>query len=150
MRWLLVILFFAYIYVELAVFIQVAEVVGLFTAILLIVISSLVGLSLVRNKGFRTLVLVQQKIRDGENPATEMLKSVSLIIAGLLLLVPGFITDILGLVLLLPPLQKYLLLKFMPHMRFSRGTGYQQHQGHTFEGEYQRKDDDNNLPGSGS
>lgn len=82
----------------------------------------------------------------GENPAAEMIKSVSLIIAGLLLLLPGFFTDFLGLLLLLPPVQKHLTVKLMPHLRFSRmpgggfsaGTGG----GNTFDGEYQRKDDE--------
>ncbi|SUH40288.1 suppresses F exclusion of bacteriophage T7 [Salmonella enterica subsp. enterica] len=49
-----------------------------------------------------------------------MIKSVSLIIAGLLLLLPGFFTDFLGLLLLLPPVQKHLTLKLLPHLRFSR------------------------------
>ncbi|HEP0535782.1 TPA: FxsA family protein, partial [Escherichia coli] len=86
------------------------------------------------------------KMAAGENPAAEMIKSVSLIIAGLLLLLPGFFTDFLGLLLLLPPVQKHLTVKLMPHLRFSRmpgggfsaGTG----SGNTFDGEYQRKDDD--------
>lgn len=52
-----------------------------------------------------------------------MIKSVSLIIAGLLLLLPGFFTDFLGLLLLLPPVQKHLTVKLMPHLRFSRMPG---------------------------
>lgn len=63
---------------------------------------------------------MQQKMAAGENPAAEMIKSVSLIIAGLLLLLPGFFTDFLGLLLLLPPVQKHLTVKLMPHLRFSR------------------------------
>ena len=82
----------------------------------------------------------------GENPAAEMVKSVSLIIAGLLLLLPGFFTDFLGLLLLLPPVQKHLTVKLMPHLRFSRmpggGFGASAGGGNTFDGEYQRKDDD--------
>ena len=81
---------------------------------------------------------MQQKMAAGESPAAEMIKSVSLIIAGLLLLLPGFFTDFLGLLLLLPPVQKHLTMKLMPHLRFSRmpgggfsaGTGG----GETFEG----------------
>ncbi len=88
---------------------------------------------------------MQQKMAAGESPAAEMIKSVSLIIAGLLLLLPGFFTDFLGLLLLLPPVQKHLTMKLMPHLRFSRmpgggfsaGTGG----GETFEGEFQRKDE---------
>lgn len=81
----------------------------------------------------------------GENPAAEMIKSVSLIIAGLLLLLPGFYR-LPRSSTLLPPVQKHLTVKLMPHLRFSRmpcggfsaGTGG----GNTFDGEYQRKDDD--------
>lgn len=51
----------------------------------------------------------------GENPAAEMVKSVSLIIAGLWHLLPGF-SDFLGLLLLLPPVQ-HLTVKLMPHLR---------------------------------
>lgn len=75
-------------------------------------------MSLVRNQGFKNFVLMQQKMAAGENPAAEMIKSVSLIIAGLLLLLPGFFTDFLGLLLLLPPVQKHLTVKLMPHLRF--------------------------------
>ena len=86
---------------------------------------------------------MQQKLAAGESPAAEMIKSVSLIIAGLLLVLPGFFTDFLGLLLLLPPVQKHLTLKLMPHLRFSRmpGGGFSTGPGNTFEGEYQRKDD---------
>lgn len=146
MRWLPIILVFLYIYIEITVFMHVVDLLGLLMAILLVIFTSAIGLSLVRNQGFKNVLLVQQKMRDGENPAAEVLKSVSLMLAGLLLLVPGFVTDILGLLLLLPPLQKYLVAKCVPRMRFGRGNT---EQGRTFEGEYQRKDDDNNLPGGG-
>lgn len=46
-------------------------------------------MSLVRNQGFKNFLLMQQKMAAGESPAAEMIKSVSLIIAGLLLLLPG-------------------------------------------------------------
>ena len=59
--------------------------------------------------------------------------------------IEGFVTDFLGLLLLLPPVQKHLTMKLLPHLRFSRmpgggfsaGTGG----GETFDGEFQRKDD---------
>ena len=68
-------------------------------------------------------MLMQQKLAADESPADEMIKSVSLIISGFLLLLPGFFTDLLGLLLLLPPVQKHLTLKLMSHLRFSRGPG---------------------------
>ena len=132
MRWLPFIAIFLYVYIEISIFIQVAHVLGVLLTLVLVIFTSVIGMSLVRNQGFKNFVLMQQKMAAGENPAAEMIKSVSLIIAGLLLL--------------LPPVQKHLSVKLMPHLRFSRmpgggfsaGTGG----GNTFDGEYQRKDDD--------
>ncbi|EIG1884524.1 FxsA family protein [Escherichia coli] len=160
MRWLPFIAIFLYVYIEISIFIQVAHVLGVLLTLVLVIFTSVIGMSLVRNQGFKNFVLMQQKMAAGENPAAEMIKSVSLIIAGLLLLLPGFFTDFLGLLLLLPgfftdflglllllpPVQKHLTVKLMPHLRFSRmpgggfsaGTGG----GNTFDGEYQRKDDE--------
>ncbi|OAV84694.1 hypothetical protein PTTG_11378 [Puccinia triticina 1-1 BBBD Race 1] len=88
---------------------------------------------------------MQQKMAAGESPAAEMIKSVSLIIGGILLIIPGFFTDFLGLLLLFPPVQKLLTLKLMPHLRFNRmpGGGFSTGPGNgeTFDGEFQRKDD---------
>ncbi len=85
--------------------IKVAAVLGVAVTLLLVVFSSCVGISLVRNQGMKTFVQMQQKLAAGESPAAEMVKSVSLVLAGFLLLIPGFFTDFLGLLLLLPPVQ---------------------------------------------
>jgi UPF0716 protein FxsA len=80
-----------------------------------------------------------------------MVKSVSLVLAGFLLLIPGFFTDFLGLLLLLPAVQKSLTLKLIPHLAVYRtGAWHQQGDaanGHTFDGEFQRKDDDRSALG---
>lgn len=118
MRWLPLLPFSLYVYIEISIFIQVAHVLGVLLTLVLVIFTSVIGMSLVRNQGFKNFVLMQQKMAAGENPAAEMIKSVSLIIAGLLLLLPGFFTDFLGLLLLLPPVQKHLTVKLMPHLRF--------------------------------
>ncbi|AJZ87772.1 FxsA family protein [Cedecea neteri] len=145
MRWIPLIAVFLYVYIEISLFIQVAHVLGVFMTLILVIFTSVIGLSLVRNQGFKNLMLMQQKMATGESPAAEMIKSVSLIMAGILLLLPGFFTDFLGLLLLLPPVQKHLTLKLMPHLRFSRmpGGGFSagNEGGNTFDGEFQRKDD---------
>ncbi|MDX6019676.1 FxsA family protein [Scandinavium sp. V105_16] len=144
MRWIPFIAFFLYVYIEISIFIQVAHVLGVLLTLILVIFTSIIGMSLVRNQGFKNLVMMQQKMQAGESPAAEMIKSVSLIISGLLLILPGFFTDFLGLLLLLPPVQKHLTLKLMPHLRFVRtpGGGFTAGNagGDTFEGEYQRKD----------
>lgn len=143
MRWLPLLLIFLLTYIEISLFIHVADVLGVAMTLLLVVFTSCLGVSLVRNQGMKTLVQMQQKMAAGESPAAEMVKSVSLLLAGFLLLIPGFLTDFLGLLLLLPLVQKSLTLKLMPHLNIWRsgsGPSASSSGGNTFEGEYQRKD----------
>ena len=144
-RWIPFIAIFLYVYIEISLFIQVAHVIGVFLTLVLVIFTSVIGMSLVRNQGLKNFLLMQEKMAAGESPAAEMVKSVSLILSGFLLLLPGFFTDFLGLLLLLPPVQKHLTLKLLPHLRFTRtpGGGFRTDAsaGNTFEGEYQRKDD---------
>ena len=146
MRWIPLIAIFLYVYIEISIFIQVAHVFGVLLTLVLVIFTSVIGMSLVRNQGFKNFVLMQQKMEAGESPAAEMVKSVSLILAGLLLLLPGFFTDFLCLLLLLPPVQKHLTMKLLPHLHFSRmpGGGFSASNdgGQTFDGEYQRKDEE--------
>ncbi|ACR67619.1 membrane protein FxsA [Edwardsiella ictaluri] len=151
MRWLPFILIFFYVYIEISIFIKVAAVLGVALTLLLVILTSCLGASLVRNQGMKTLMQMQQKLAMGESPAAEMIKSVSLVMAGLLLLLPGFCTDLLGLLLMLPLVQKRLALKLLPYFRIYRSSGPGDGGGfgggpggggHTFDGEFERKDDD--------
>jgi len=139
-RWLPFLVLFILAWIEISLFIQVAHVLGVLLTMLLVVFSSCIGISLVRNQGIKNFMLMQQKLAAGESPAAEMVKSVSLILAGFLLLLPGFFTDFLGLLLLLPSVQKHLTLKLMPHLRVWRGPGAGPDSGFTMDGEYERKD----------
>lgn len=143
MRWLPLLLLFLLAYIEITLFIKVAHVMGVAITLLLVIFTSCVGVSLVRNQGMKTIMQMQQKLAQGESPAVEMVKSVSLVLAGFLLLIPGFFTDFLGLMLLLPPVQKSLTLKLMPHLNIYRtghGGGAEPSTGNTFDGEFQRTD----------
>ncbi len=146
MRWLPFLAVFLLIYIEITLFIKVAAVVGVLVTMLLVIFTSCIGVSLVRNQGLKNFMLMQQKLAAGESPASEMVKSVSLILAGFLLLIPGFFTDFIGLLLLLPPVQKVLTLRLMPHLNVYRSGGTAATRddtaGRIIEGEYQRKDDD--------
>ncbi|GFN46569.1 FxsA family protein [Candidatus Regiella insecticola] len=142
MRWLPFIVIFSLAYIEISLFIKVAAVLGVAITLLLIIFTSCVGISLVRNQGIKTLIQMRQRLATGESPAQEMVKSVSLILAGFLLLIPGFFTDFLGLLLLLPLVQKLLIIKLMPHLNiYSSATTGSSRTGEIFDGEYQRKDD---------
>jgi UPF0716 protein FxsA len=141
-RWLPLIVIFALAWIEITLFIQVAHALGVLMTMLLVIFTSALGVSLVKNQGMKNFMLMQEKLARNESPAEEMIKSVSLIIAGFLLLLPGFFTDLLGLLLLLPPVQKLLTLRLMPHLRVWRGPGAGPDSGFTVDGEYERKDND--------
>jgi len=141
-RWIPLLVFFVLAWIEISLFIQVAHVMGVLMTMLLVVFTSCIGVSLVKNQGMKNFMLMQEKLARNESPATEMIKSVSLIIAGFLLLLPGFFTDLLGLLLLLPPVQKHLTLKLMPHLRVWRGPGAGPDSGYTMDGEFERKNSD--------
>ncbi len=121
-------------------FIEVAHALGVIMTLILVIITSCVGISMIRNEGMKNFLIMQQKLAKGENPAAEMVKSVSLIIAGFLLLLPGFFTDFLGLLLLLPVIQKHLTVKLMPWLRVWPSSGAGSDGGYTIDGEFERKE----------
>lgn len=146
MRWLPLILICLLIYIEAVIFVHVASAIGVFMTLVLVVLTSCLGVSLVRNQGMRNLSLIQQKIQAGESPAAEMIKSVSLVLAGILLVLPGFFTDFLGLLLLLPPVQKLLVSRVLPFIRVYQPrmnpfAGNAANRGNVYEGEFERRGD---------
>ncbi len=143
MRWLPFVLMFILAWVEISIFIEVAHVFGVLFTLLLVIFTSAIGISLVKNQGFKNFRLMQEKLVRNENPASEVTRGLSLFIAGFLLVIPGFFTDFLGMLLLLPPIQKRLTHKFMPFISVwgNRG-GAANDAGYTVEGEFERKEND--------
>ncbi|PVF76154.1 hypothetical protein CSC18_0002 [Klebsiella aerogenes] len=91
-------------------------------------------------------MLMQQKMAAGESPAAEMIKKRVADYRRAAAVDPGLLYRLPRLLLLLPPVQKLMTLKLMPYLRFSRmpGGGFSAGAGNgdTFEGEFQRKDDE--------
>lgn len=146
MRWFPFILLCLLIYIEAVIFVRVAESIGVLTTLISVVLTSCLGISLVKSQGIKNLLLIRQKLADGENPAEEMIKNVALVIAGILLILPGFFTDFLGLLLLFSPIQKLIVMKLMPYIHFySAGAANDNFnrpsKGQTYEGEFDRKSD---------
>ncbi|WP_185984179.1 FxsA family protein [Aureimonas mangrovi] len=90
---------------EIAVFIAVGSEIGVGWTLLLIVASMLVGILLVRRQSFSTLQAARAQARAGNVPAREMAHGAMIVFAGILLILPGFITDVLGLLLMVPPIR---------------------------------------------
>ncbi|EJL6262814.1 membrane protein FxsA [Vibrio cholerae] len=151
---ILLFLFIAVPVIEIALFIQVGGVLGVWPTIALVLLTAIVGASLVRSQGLQTLLAVQQRLAQGQLPAQQILEGVMLAVAGVLLLTPGFFTDILGMLVLLPAPRAYLAKQLMSRVVVGNihasGAGFEQpnpfHEranpnGTTYEGEFERKDD---------
>lgn len=104
----LLLLFIGLPIAEIATFIRVGDVIGLWPTLLAIVGTGVLGTVLVRAQGLRTLRQVQASLDRGETPVAELFTGLALLLAGVLLLLPGFITDALGFLLLVPPLRRSL------------------------------------------
>jgi UPF0716 protein FxsA len=88
---------------EVYVIFRVGEEIGLLWTVLLLVASSMIGVRLVRSQGRAVLRNFQAAIRAGRPPAREALDGALVFVGGALLIAPGFITDVIGAVLLVPP-----------------------------------------------
>ena len=102
--------------IEIYLFIQVGGAIGALPTVALVVITALVGVSLLRAQGLQTMAKFQQRVAQGEMPADTMLEGAALLFGGALLLTPGFLTDAIGFLCLLPvtrrPLVRWLISNF--------------------------------------
>ena len=92
--------------VEIAVFLQVAAWIGVLNTLALMVAISVCGAWLVKRQGIGTLARMRVELDDGRIPTGPMTDGGLLAAAGFLLLVPGFVTDVFGLALLVPPVRR--------------------------------------------
>lgn len=94
--------------VELAVILQVGDVVGAGWTIALLVVDSVVGAVIVRREGRRAWQAFREAVGAGRWPADEVAQGALVLVGGALLLTPGFVTDVMGLAFVLPPTRALL------------------------------------------
>jgi len=132
---------------EIYLLIKVGGIIGAIPTVFMVVFTAVLGAILLRHQGLYTLAKVQTALARGELPTVAMLEGAVLLISGALLLTPGFFTDILGFLGLIPALRRWLILKVVERgiiatMGPRRGPGPSGQQGpRTLEGEYRREDD---------
>jgi len=159
------ILFIVIPLVELYFIIVVGEMIGAFWTIVLVLLTAVIGVNLLRVQGMSTLTRAQQTMAQGQIPAMEMMEGVALAVAGVLLITPGFITDSIGFLCLIPATRKaiikFLMARATVYTSFDSrsgswqsGHGPHRHDkpgadssddsrpkvGRTIEGEYHRED----------
>ena len=98
---------------EIYVLVTVGQAIGGLSTVLLVIITAFIGSRLLKQQGWSTMAKAQQSIAEGRTPAVEMFEGVVILVSGVLLLTPGFITDILGLLGLMPWSRSYFINHFL-------------------------------------
>jgi len=141
---------------EIFVLVKVGSFLGAWPTVVLVIFTALIGSALVRSQGVQLLQQLQQRMAQGEMPGLQLIEGVMLLMTGVLLVTPGFVTDFCGLLLLQPKIRASLAkivlanVKLKPNACMS-GSYYQSQTGASFankkvdedviEGEFERKDD---------
>lgn len=131
MRWIFLI-FIVMPVLEMIVLIEVGKVLGSLTTVALVFITAILGVMMLRQQGFNTLLSFNQKLNSGELPAQELLAAVLLLLAGVFLLAPGFVTDTLGFLLLIPFIRHALADYLVKQGMLKAVSGFEQSQFYQF------------------
>ena len=125
---------------EIYILIEVGGFIGALNTIGLVLLTALLGLILLRQQGFRTLLNARNKLMQAELPTEELVTGIFLAVGGALLLTPGFVTDFIGFMCLLPFTRSFLMsliaTSFFDVSGFSQKK--EEKQGNWIEGEYKK------------
>tara|TARA_B110000438_G_scaffold143165_1_gene138048 strand:+ start:184 stop:606 length:423 start_codon:yes stop_codon:yes gene_type:complete len=123
--------------VEIYLFIKIGSQIGAFYTILLIFITAFFGVIYARYEGFNTLKAGMSQIVKNELPTYEIISGAALAFAALLLIIPGFATDLLGLLIIFPPTRKLIFKKVSTKQKpINKNQDF-------INGEYEEIDDEN-------
>lgn len=140
-RWLLLALLSLPV-LEIYLLIKLIGLLGFVFTLALLLSAAALGMFILRTQGFFTWMRVQQSLARGELPAREMVEGGILALGGLLLLIPGVLTDLGALLCLIPPIRRHLAQRILAHgMSHHAGPGGSDSRA-VIEGEFRRDDDD--------
>ena len=101
--------------IELYLIIEVGRLIGALWTVLLVVLTAVIGVSLLRIQGFSTLERARRNMEEGTLPAMEMMEGIMLAVGGALLITPGFLTDTLGFLCLVPATRRAMIAYLARH-----------------------------------
>ena len=133
--------------IELAVFASVSEHIGIWTTLLFALLTAIIGGSIVKYQGLQTLFSMRESMDRGQMPVQEIFDGFCLIAAGALLITPGFVTDTIGFLLLIPHIRKIVRHSLQTHFKWTSVSGADTtqkdfRQDGIIEGEYERINED--------
>ena len=133
-------------FVEIYLLLKVGGLIGAFPTIFLVVLTAVLGTWLLRQQGFATFQRLQANLAQGTIPAYEMIEGPIIMLGGVLLLTPGFITDILGFACLIPTLRRKIAQYIIENHLVQASTGQFQwgkkaeKEQDALEGEFRKED----------
>ena len=144
MGWILFALLIGVPLIEIYLFVELGGLIGTWPTIGLVVLTAIAGSVMLRAQGRRVLARAQEKMRRGEPPVADLLDGIGLLLAGALLLTPGFLTDGVGFALLLPAARQWLAARLWSAMQ-ARGSihvggvasGFERHGDTVIDGEFE-------------
>lgn len=95
--------------IEIALFVQIGGMIGLWPTLALVIASSLGGVAVMRRQGAKSLIRLRESMETGGDPTGPLAHGALVMIAGILLFLPGFLTSACGLLLLVPPIRAWLI-----------------------------------------
>tara|TARA_B100000767_G_C19722765_1_gene518061 strand:+ start:620 stop:1060 length:441 start_codon:yes stop_codon:yes gene_type:complete len=129
--------------IEIYLFIKIGSQIGAFNTISLIFITAFLGIVYARYEGFNTLKSGMSQIVKNELPVYEIISGAALAFAALLLILPGFATDLLGLLIIFPPTRK-LILKKVSNKQTQSNKSHNDKKQNYINGEYEDINDEEN------
>ena len=121
---ILFLLFIVVPIIEIALLIQVSDVIGGFATIALVIITAIIGAKCVKQQGLGAYTNVQQQMAQGQLPGEHIFTGLCVIIAGILLMTPGIMTDVLGFLLLTPAVRRSLSKALLAQASVKVQTGF--------------------------
>lgn len=145
--WILPALLIGVPLLELWLIIEVGSRIGALITVVLIVFTALLGSSLLRHQGLATVNRLRRELDRGHVPAMELMEALVLVVGGVLLLTPGFLTDALGLICLLPWTRRWLVRALLSravtvYVAGREGDAEPGAGPRTLEGEFRRDQDE--------
>ena len=124
--------------IEIYLLIKIGSQIGAITTIMLIFTTAVVGIYYAKYEGLNTLKSGFVQLAKNETPAYEVISGAAIAFAALLLIVPGFVTDIFGFLLIFPITRKFLFEKISKKLKFKKSS-----KNNFIDGEFEDIEDDN-------
>ncbi|MGB0660512.1 MAG: FxsA family protein [Mangrovicoccus sp.] len=130
----LLIAFIAIPLIEIGLFVQIGGILGLWTTLAIVLLTAIIGASMVRSQGMTTLAQLQNSMSQGQDPTEHLVHGAMILFSGMLLLTPGFFTDAVGFSLLVPQIRQAVFAWGRRHFAakmvvMGQSQGFQTHHG---------------------